>query len=391
MVFVSSLPFDGRNFDELRMSAAGAGQFLDFHGIKIEQSESAEMRIVTHLQTPSQSTEILLEYMERLKCGQPFDPSFLFTLERQQLRKNATKGTPIHSVLTENESTAMVDDLDRPTSQYYDSFDEWSEHDVREAYEKAARVQVDGQWGFRFSLDNRNEEGGEEEGEGGEKRGRELTDDCVCVCDAGIRIVTRFGSELLSRQDELAKLLSSETGKPISQAQHEITEFARYLKYFVENAPHDLDSRLMTPKKSDDKGDILVYEPKGVIGAISAWNYPYFVSGNVIIPGLLAGNSLLFKPSELAVASGWELVNMLHKCGLPKDALHCVIGKGHVGELVASQPLDALYFTGSNAGGRRLKQIIRGNGSNHTKLNMELGGKDAVYCKEGEGKEGAEM
>jgi acyl-CoA reductase-like NAD-dependent aldehyde dehydrogenase len=72
--------------------------------------------------------------------------------------------------------------------------------------------------------------------------------------------------------------------------------------------------------------EIISAEPLGVIGNISAWNYPYFVSTNVLIPGLLTGNAVVFKPSEYATLTGLQLVNLLHECGIPKDVLIPVIG-----------------------------------------------------------------
>jgi acyl-CoA reductase-like NAD-dependent aldehyde dehydrogenase len=68
------------------------------------------------------------------------------------------------------------------------------------------------------------------------------------------------------------------------------------------------------------------WEPLGVLGNISAWNYPYFVSTNVIIPGLLTGNSVVYKPSEYASLTGMELVKLLHEAGVPEDVLIPVIG-----------------------------------------------------------------
>lgn len=72
------------------------------------------------------------------------------------------------------------------------------------------------------------------------------------------------------------------------------------------------------------------YEPLGVVGNISAWNYPYFVGSNVFIPALLTGNSVLYKPSEFALLTGRNINNLLNKF-LPENVFTVLVGDGSVG------------------------------------------------------------
>jgi len=113
-----------------------------------------------------------------------------------------------------------------------------------------------------------------------------------------------------------------------------------------------------------------------VIANISAWNYPWFVGANVFIPALLAGNSVLYKPSEFASLTGLEIARLLHQSGIPDDAFIAVIGGGETGAALIEQPVDGIFFTGSYATGQRIAEAVRGR---MVKLQLELGGKDPIY------------
>ena len=93
------------------------------------------------------------------------------------------------------------------------------------------------------------------------------------------------------------------------------------------------------------------HEPLGVIANISAWNYPYFVGGNVFVPALLTGNAVLYKPSEFATLTGLEIGKLLHEAGVPTDVFAVLVGGGEVGAALLEQPIDGVFFTGSYATG----------------------------------------
>jgi acyl-CoA reductase-like NAD-dependent aldehyde dehydrogenase len=121
------------------------------------------------------------------------------------------------------------------------------------------------------------------------------------------------------------------------------------------------------------------YEPLGVVANISAWNYPYFVGSNVFVPALLAGNTVLYKPSEFAAMTGLAIAKMLHESGVPDDVFIPVIGAGETGAVLLKQPVDGVFFTGSYATGRKIARSVAGR---MIKLQLELGGKDPVYVCE---------
>ena len=118
------------------------------------------------------------------------------------------------------------------------------------------------------------------------------------------------------------------------------------------------------------------HEPLGVIANISAWNYPYFVGGNVFVPALLAGNAVLYKPSEFATLTGLHIAELLHEAGVPDDVFIPVVGGGATGAALLRQPVDGVFFTGSYATGAKIGAAA---GRRMIKVQLELGGKDPVY------------
>lgn len=123
-------------------------------------------------------------------------------------------------------------------------------------------------------------------------------------------------------------------------------------------------------------GRRISYEPLGVICNISAWNYPYLVGINVFVPALIAGNTVLYKPSEYASLTGLEMEKLLKQSGVPEDAFHVAIGAGGVGELLTGLGFDGFFFTGSYKTG---KQIYEKLASKMIPCQCELGGKDPLY------------
>jgi acyl-CoA reductase-like NAD-dependent aldehyde dehydrogenase len=128
----------------------------------------------------------------------------------------------------------------------------------------------------------------------------------------------------------------------------------------------------------DDKGmqERIEHVPLGVVVNVSAWNYPWFVGCNVIVPALLTGNAVLYKPSEYATLTGLEIARLLHEAGVPQDVFLPVLGAGAVGGALLQQDIDGVFFTGSYATGARIAQAV---GSRFVKLQLELGGKDPSY------------
>ncbi|MBC8057650.1 MAG: aldehyde dehydrogenase family protein, partial [Rhizobiales bacterium] len=125
--------------------------------------------------------------------------------------------------------------------------------------------------------------------------------------------------------------------------------------------------------------EVISFDPLGVIANISAWNYPYFVGGNVFVPALLAGNAVLYKPSEFATLTGLHIARLLHESGVPVDVFVPLVGGGSVGAALLEQRIDGVFFTGSHATGQHIAAAV---GPRFIKLQLELGGKDPTYVAE---------
>lgn len=187
----------------------------------------------------------------------------------------------------------------------------------------------------------------------------------------------RFNELLRRNVPALAKTLTLETGKPISQAKNEVRATVDRVRFYLENCEQVLQEQ--TVLQTNVLQEKLLYEPLGVVANISAWNYPYFVSANVFAAALLTGNTVLYKPSEHASLTGLEIAKLLYEAGVPKDVFIVTTGKGETGAAVASlKGLGGLFFTGSHKTGVEIAKQAAGN---LVKVQLELGGKDPVYVR----------
>jgi acyl-CoA reductase-like NAD-dependent aldehyde dehydrogenase len=191
-----------------------------------------------------------------------------------------------------------------------------------------------------------------------------------------LAIVARFRAAVVAQLDSLATMLTQEVGKPISQSKNELNGLLPRLDFFLEQA----EGAVRDQHVFDDGGmrEHISHAPLGVVANISAWNYPWFVGCNVIVPALLTGNAVLYKPSECATLTGLAIVRLLHEAGVPPAVLPCLVGAGDVGAALLAQRIDGLFFTGSHATGQRIAQTLAGR---LVKMQLELGGKDPSYVR----------
>lgn len=189
--------------------------------------------------------------------------------------------------------------------------------------------------------------------------------------------IERFRAGLVAELEPLAATLTSEVGKPIRQARNEINGLLGRIDFFLAKT-----DAVLAPETVFDEGgttERITHDPLGVVANISAWNYPWFVGGNVFVPSLLTGNAVLYKPSEFATLTGLAMARLLHAAGIPEDVFLPVVGAGEVGRALLEQKLDGLFFTGSHATGAKIAAAL---GPRLVKLQLELGGKDPVYVCE---------
>ena len=198
--------------------------------------------------------------------------------------------------------------------------------------------------------------------------------------------ITRFRAAIVAQLNELAAIMTSETGKPIKMSRNELNGLLGRIDFFLA----EVDAQLLTQTVFNEGGmnEQIQHIPLGVVANISAWNYPWFVGGNVFIPALLTGNVVLYKPSEFAALTGLAMARLLHDAGVPKDVFVAVIGGGEVGAALQAQKIDGLFFTGSVGTGTKIAQALV---PRMVKLQLELGGKDPTYvCEDANPKNAAE-
>lgn len=192
-----------------------------------------------------------------------------------------------------------------------------------------------------------------------------------------VKIIAKFSELLEAKRDKLANVLTSEVGKPLQQAINEINGARTRIAFFVEQSEKYLAAE--TVQEQPGRVEKIAYEPLGTIGIISAWNYPYLVGVNAFIPGLIAGNAILYKPSEFATLTGLRIAELLAEAGVPKDVFAPIVGDGTQGGEMTRLELDGYFFTGSVATGRRIREAVS---DRFVVTGFELGGKDPVYVCE---------
>jgi acyl-CoA reductase-like NAD-dependent aldehyde dehydrogenase len=194
-----------------------------------------------------------------------------------------------------------------------------------------------------------------------------------------LEIVRGFRERVVARTEELAGTLTAETGKPISQARNELRGLIPRLDFFLTETRRAIRTETVYRDRKAGLVERITCEPLGVVANISAWNYPYFVSCNVVVPALLTGNAVLYKPSEYATRTGILLAELLRDAGVPEPIMSPLVGAGEVGRALLQQPVDGVFFTGSYATGRKIARAVAGR---MLKVQLELGGKDPVYVCE---------
>ncbi|MEP6928229.1 MAG: aldehyde dehydrogenase family protein [Ginsengibacter sp.] len=192
-----------------------------------------------------------------------------------------------------------------------------------------------------------------------------------------IEIMNQFSFLLKKNIEHLSLTLTNEVGKPLQQSRNEISGAITRIKWLTENAEKYLSDEIMTMEKGLEEK--ISYEPLGVICNISAWNYPYLVGVNVFVPALLAGNAVMYKPSEYATLTGLEIEKLLKQAGIPENIFHITVGAKEVGEILLELPFDGYFFTGSYKTGKYIYEKVA---PKMVPCQCELGGKDPLYVAE---------
>ena len=193
-----------------------------------------------------------------------------------------------------------------------------------------------------------------------------------------VAVLKKFQAILQERKSDVARLITSEAGKPIGEAlATEILVVLDGVRFCTDSAPAVLRSERLhygNPIMRAKTGRI-VHEPWGVIGIISPWNYPFSIPANETVAALAMGNAVVLKPSELTPLCALELAKLLADAGLPRGVLEVVIGEGPTGAALLASEIDKVVFTGSVATGKRVAQAAA---ARLMPAVLELGGKDPM-------------
>jgi succinate-semialdehyde dehydrogenase / glutarate-semialdehyde dehydrogenase len=194
-----------------------------------------------------------------------------------------------------------------------------------------------------------------------------------------LAVFHRFHRLLLRERETMVDLIQAETGKARRDAFEELSEPALVTSYYVRTAP-----KLLRPKKRAGlaPGAITVRElrqPKGVVGIISPWNYPFALSFGDLLPALIAGNAVVLKPDSQTALSPLFGAELLYRAGLPAELLQVVLGDGPVVGGAVVDTCDYIAFTGSSRTGA---MIAARAGERLIGCSLELGGKNPMIVLE---------
>lgn len=196
------------------------------------------------------------------------------------------------------------------------------------------------------------------------------------------RIIMRARKLVLGEMEQLARLISRETGKPLVEAiSMEITPTLDLMQFFARRT-----ARLLRSERIDigqyglmGRTSRIIYKPLGVVGIISPWNFPWAIPLGEVVMALMAGNSVVLKPSELTPLTGLKIKEVFARAGLPDGLLHVLSGDGRTGAALVEARVDKIMFTGSVATGRRVAEAA----AHHLiPVVLELGGKDPMIVLE---------
>jgi len=165
-----------------------------------------------------------------------------------------------------------------------------------------------------------------------------------------IEAVRRFANVVRTKEAEFAELIARETGKPFWEAKTEVAAVVNKVQISIEAYAERTPQRKMEAALGNKIA--VRHKPHGVLAVLGPYNFPAHLPNGHIVPALIAGNSVVFKPSEKTPATGAMLVSCFHEAGIPEDVLRLLVGGPDEGRLLAGQPgIDGLLFTGSARAG----------------------------------------
>ncbi len=169
------------------------------------------------------------------------------------------------------------------------------------------------------------------------------------------QFIKNFGHHIEKKQQELTLLIAQESGKPLWEATTEVASVIGKVNLSI-NAYKE-----RTPEKAvnlSDGSGYIRYKPHGVVAVLGPFNFPAHLSNGHIIPALLAGNTVVYKPSELTPAVAALVMQCWHEAGLPPGVINCIQGGKTTAKHLLQQDIQGVYFTGSYAAGVEINQLF---------------------------------
>lgn len=190
----------------------------------------------------------------------------------------------------------------------------------------------------------------------------------------------RLKDVVRDRGEEYARIISEDTGKPlVDSLLTELMSVPLFVDYFKANATKILSrKKVPTPILFPGKTSYVEHFPVGVVAIISPWNFPFQLSMVPLVSALVAGNTVVLKPSEVTPLVGEIIADVVRRAGLPRGVVEVLQGDGSTGAALAEANVDKIFFTGSVATGRK---VMAAAAKKPIPVELELGGKDAfIVC-----------
>lgn len=191
-------------------------------------------------------------------------------------------------------------------------------------------------------------------------------------------IMRKVGDIFNRRKKELARVMTREMGKPTFETEGDVQE-AIDTAYYAASETRRLFGHTV-PSEMNNKMNLSFRTPIGVVGVITAWNFPIAVPSWKILPAIAAGNTVLFKPSKDAPHSGVIFAEIMEEAGIPKGVFNLLLGKGSMGDHIVHHPdVRVIGFTGSTDIGCQIAEVC---GKLNKRCSLEMGGKNAQIVME---------
>lgn len=195
--------------------------------------------------------------------------------------------------------------------------------------------------------------------------------------ESRLAILDRIKEVVRTHGEEYARRISEDTGKPlVDSLLTELMSVPLYIDYYKKSAPKILArKKIATPILFPGKTSYIEHFPVGVVGIISPWNFPFQLAMVPVVSALIAGNTVVLKPSEVTPITGEIIAEIFRRIGIPSGVVEVIQGDGSTGAALVEAEVDKIFFTGSVSTGRK---VMAAAAKKPIPVELELGGKDAM-------------